>query len=151
MQPETNTLSSDTAGESIFENSYYKDVQQDIWQSESRRTLKALMGIGLVLLLGDLVTLMMANFLTGATFLYSLVFPAFFAGLGILALRKPQLAMALGLGLFIVIIAITVSVAGGRALIGGFLAKGVIVYLFITGFRHAREAEAARHNLLAIH
>jgi hypothetical protein len=89
----------------------------------------------------------MANALNGTTLIYTLVVPVIFIALAFLAMAKPMLAMGAALGLFVLIIAYTVYALGARAIISGLLVKAVIVYFFVKGFNHAKEAETARKNL----
>jgi hypothetical protein len=132
---------------SIFENPYDKEILAENLRYDSNKARNSLLIIAGILLLSDLLALSMANALNGTTLIYTLVVPVIFIALAFLAMAKPMLAMGAALGLFVLIIAYTVYALGARAIISGLLVKAVIVYFFVKGFNHAKEAETARKNL----
>ena len=132
---------------SIFENPYDKEILAENLRYDSNKARNSLLIIAGILLLSDLLALSMANALNGTTLIYTLVVPVIFIALAFLAMAKPMLAMGAALVLFVLIIAYTVYALGARAIISGLLVKAVIVYFFVKGFNHAKEAETARKNL----
>jgi hypothetical protein len=132
---------------SIFENPYDKEILAENLRYDSNKARNSLLIIAGILLLSDLLALSIANALNGTTLIYTLVVPVIFIALAFLAMAKPMLAMGAALGLFVLIIAYTVYALGARAIISGLLVKAVIVYFFVKGFNHAKEAETARKNL----
>jgi len=136
-----------TTETSIFTNEYDKEVLQENLKFDLRKTRDSLFIIAAVLLLSDLLGLSMANALNGSMLIYVIVFPVIFVGLAFVATAKPMLAMTIGVLLFALIVAFSIYAMGGRAIISGLLVKAVIVYLFIKGFNHAKEAEKARKDL----
>jgi len=136
--------------ESIFENDYYKETQADILAHETKKTMQTLFIMAALLFTSDLIALSMAHQLTAVTTAYALVFPAIFAGLAFLSRSHPKFSMLCASILMAIIIILTVFIAGVQSILSGFLMKGVIVYLLIRGWNHAKEASEARANLAAI-
>lgn len=132
---------------SIFENSYDKEILAENLKYDLNKVRNSLLIIAGVLLLSDLLALSMANALNGTTLIYTLVVPVIFIALAFLAMAKPMLAMGAALGLFVLIIAYNIFALGARAIISGLLIKAVIVYFFVKGLGHAKEAETARKSL----
>jgi len=126
----------------------YKEVQQDILATETRKTRNTIFGVAALLLGSDLLALFMANAVTGTTFLYILVVPAVFAGLGFIALKQPMAAAISALVLFACLWTFTVYVYGGAQVLSGLIVKAIIITLLLLGINHAREAAKARKNLM---
>ena len=135
---------------SIFENPYDKEVLADNMKHDSAKTKNALLIIAAILFLSDLLALSMANALNGTTLIYIIVVPAIYAALGILAVSKPMLSMSLAAIIFIGIIAYNVYALGTRSIISGLLIKAVVIYFFVKGFSHAKDAEEAKRKLSSI-
>ena len=132
---------------SFMEESYFKETQLDIWQHEKKKTMHAVFAIGAVLLGSDLLALLMANALTGASFVYVLIVPAIYAGIGLFAQKKPLAAAILAALLFLAIIAFTIYALGAKSMVSGLLIKAIVIFFVISAFHHAREAERAKRNL----
>lgn len=132
---------------SIFENPYDKEILAENLKYDSNKVRNSLLIIAGILLLSDLLALSMANALNGTTLIYVLVVPVIFVALAFVAIAKPMLAMGAALTLFLLIIAYNIYALGARAIISGLLIKAVIVYFFVKGFSHAKEAETARKSL----
>jgi hypothetical protein len=132
---------------SVFDNGYEKEVLLDNWTSGLQKTMKAIFFIGVILLLSDLLALSMANALNGNTIIYILVVPLAYAGLGLLARKKPLLAIVIATLVFAAVISLNIYAFGARSIISGLLVKAFIIYFILTGFNHAREAEKARKDL----
>lgn len=141
-----------TASESsIFETTYDKEILQDNLRYDLNRTRNSLFIIGAVLLLSDILGLSMANALNGTTFIYVLVVPVIFVALGFIAMVKPMVAMSVAAILFVLIIAYNIYVMGARSIVSGLIVKAVLIYFFIKGFNHAKEAEASKKDLSNFH
>ncbi len=137
--------------DSIFENSYYNEVQKDIWLHERKKTAISLMTIGAILLIGDLLGLYISNALTTLTFLFLLVIPAIYFGLAYIARFKPMLAVVLGGCLFGLLLIYNIYLLGGRGIFNGWLIKAAVIFFIFKSFRHAKDAEEARKNLAIFH
>lgn len=132
---------------SILEDPYQKEVQEDIWQHERKKTMYALFGIGSVLLIANLIAYASANALEAYYLLDIFLFPAIFLGLGLFARLQPMIS---AIGGIIVIVAITIlGVMGHGAvyLIAGWLYKVIGLYFIIKSVTHAKDAEKARKQL----
>lgn len=137
-----------TTGEfSIFENPYDKEILAENLKYDSNKARNSLLIIAGILLFSDLLALSMANALNGTTLIYVFVVPVIFVALAFLAIAKPMLAMSTAAVLFILIIAYSIYALGARSIVSGLLVKAVIVYFFVKGFSHAKEAETARKSL----
>jgi hypothetical protein len=139
-----------TTEESIFEQDYFKETQEDILAYETKKTMQCLLIIGAILFASDLLAMMMYHLFAPVTLGASLVFPALFTGLAFFSRSKPKLAMIGGMVLVLAIIVLAFLVTGSGSLISGFLVKAIIIYLIIKGWRHASEADTARANLATI-
>jgi len=135
---------------SIFEDSYYKEVQEDIWAHDRKKTKRSIMIIGAIMFGNDFLSLLAAGRMDMASIPYIVFFPLIFIGIAFFARARPLQGMALAALLYAVIIALTVYVQGVAGLAGGWMIKAVLVFLIILGFRHARSAEKARKNLEAL-
>lgn len=93
----------------------------------------------------------MANALNSAALVYALLVPVVFVALGFAALIKPMLAMTVASLLFVLIIAYNIYVLGARTIVSGLIVKAVLVYFFIKGFNHAKDAEQAKRDLSNLH
>jgi hypothetical protein len=125
----------------------YKEVQQDILQTETRKTRNSIFIVAALLFGSDLLALSMANVVTGTTLLYTLVVPALFLAIGFFALKQPLAASITATVLFVGLWAFTVFVYGGAQVISGLIIKSVIITLLLLAINQAREAEKARKNL----
>ena len=139
-----------TGQDSVFENDYFRETQADILEHESGKTRQTLLIIAAILFASDLLALSMAHLLTPVTLATALVVPVIFAGLAILSKSRPKPAMLLASVLLGIIILMTLFLTGIGSIVSGFLVKGVIVYLVIKGWNHAKDAEEARSNLALI-
>jgi hypothetical protein len=144
----TPSVNQQTVSESsIFEMAYDKEILQDNLKYDLKRTKNSLFIIAVVLLLSDILGLSMANALNGTTFVYVLVVPIIFVALGFAASVKPMIAMSVAAVLFVLIIAYNIYVLGARSIVSGLIVKAVLVYFFIKGFNHAKDAETAKRDL----
>lgn len=141
-----------TASEfSIFETAYDKEILQENLRYDLDRARNSLFIIGAVLLFSDILGLYMANALNSTTLVYALLVPVVFVALGFAALIKPMLAMTVAALLFVLIIAYNIYVLGARTIVSGIIVKAVLVYFFIKGFNHAKDAEQAKRDLSNLH
>jgi hypothetical protein len=134
------------AGSSIFENPYDKEVLADNLKYDLGKTRNSLFIIGGILLLSDLLALSMSNALSGTTLVYVLVVPVIFVVLGFVATARPMFSMIAAAILFALIIAYNIYAIGARSIVSGLIVKAVLVYFFIKGFNHAKEAEQAKRS-----
>jgi hypothetical protein len=135
---------------SFAEDTYFKETQLDIWQYEKKKTMQAIWAIGGVLLASDLLALLMANALTVSALIYILVLPALYVGLGLWAQKQPLAAAITASLLFAAIVALSIYAYGAGSSVSGLLIKAFVIFFMISGFNHAREAEAAKRNLKLI-
>ena len=133
--------------DSVFGDPYFKETQIDIWNHERKKTMKSIFIISVVLFGSDLLALSMANLLTTSTFIYILIVPLIFVGLGFWARNKPVLSVIITIILFAAIIALNIYAIGIKSIISGLIVKAVVVFLFISAYQHAREAEEAKQKL----
>jgi len=133
--------------DAVFGDPYFNDIQKDIWDTESKKTRNSIFIIGGILLLSDLIALSMAHSLDSSTFIYVLIVPLIYAGVGFFALTKPMVAIVIAISIFVGIVLMNLYLMGARSILSGFLIKAVVIFFMISGFRHARDAESARNNL----
>lgn len=148
MNLETNAAEPET---SLFADSYDKEVYLDNLTYSRGRTMKAIFMIAAIFLISDLIGSFSAgsNF-SNSLFIYIIVFPVIFLGLGFLAKKNPMLSIIIAMILFTGILTINVIAYGGSSLFKGIIMKAVIVFLLLSGFNHARDANTARENLEAL-
>lgn len=135
---------------SIFDELQNKEVLIENCKYDSKKTMTSLMIIGCVLFVSDFLALSMANAINAYSLVAALVAPALFAGLGFLARIKPMLSMIIASVLFALIIILSIYLLGAKAIVSGLLVKAVVIYFFIKGFNHAKEAEEAKKTLSII-
>lgn len=134
----------------LFDNPYDREVQEDIWRHERKKTSIALLLVGINILLMNVIAYGSAGALEMFYFLDIALVPLLFIGLCFFARLQPMLA---AIGGIVVIIGMTVwgvMMAGAVWLVAGWLFKSIALYYIISAVRHAREAEAARKKLTAI-
>src|SRR5215203_3860580 len=144
MNPSPTDQPTSSVESSVFYNEYDKEVLVENLKYDLSKTRTSLFIIGGILLLSDLLGLSMANALTGSTIIYVLIAPAFYIALGFLAKTKPILSMSIAALLFALIIAVSIYSFGAKSIVSGLIVKAVIIYFFIKGFTHAKEAEKAK-------
>lgn len=127
----------------------YKEVQQDILQTETRKTRNAIFSVAALLFGSDLLALFIANAVTPATLLYITIVPALFVAAGFFAIKQPLAAIITALVLYVGIWGLSVYIYGGSQLMSGLIVKAITVTTLLVGLNHAREAEKARKNLNA--
>jgi hypothetical protein len=147
MNPSADDQLTNITEPSVFYNEYDKEVLMDNIKYDLVKTKNSLFIIGGILFLSDLLSLSMANALSGSTIIYILIAPAFFVALGLLSKAKPMLSMSIAAFLFILIIALSIYTYGAKSLVSGLLVKAVLVYFFIKGFTHGKQAEKAKKDL----
>jgi hypothetical protein len=131
----------------LFED---REVLTENWEYESSKTRNALMIVGAVFLLGDLLSVASIGAFAKVNYAYLMIVPAVFMGLGLFAADQPRVAALTGCVAFLLLTGITVYVFGGLGLITGWLAKAVIVFFLLSALRHGREAEDFRKRLHAL-
>ena len=135
---------------SIFDELHNKEVFLENYKYDSRKTMTSLIIIGCVLFASDLLALAMANAINAYSLISVLIAPALFTGLGFLARIKPILSMIIAAILFALIIILNIYLLGGKSIVSGLLVKAVVIYFFIKGFNHAKDAEQAKRTLSII-
>jgi hypothetical protein len=141
---------------SIFKNEYEKEACQDNWRYESGKVMKANFIIGGIFFLGDLLSFSAARLSVESTFVYIIIVPIIFFGLGLLAKSQPMISIFLAAVFFVGIIALgffamftTTMITGAKPTISGWLIKAIIIYFLLNGINHAKEAEKIRKRLAA--
>lgn len=125
----------------------YKEVQQDILETETRKTRNAILIVAALLFGSDLLALLMANAVSGTNLLYILIVPVIFATIGIFALKQPLAAIITAIVLYVSLWAFNVYIYGGAQILSGLIMKAIAVTFLLMGLNHAREAVKARKNL----
>lgn len=135
---------------SIFNELHNKEVLIENCKYDSKKTMTSLIIIGCVLFASDFLALSMANAINAYSLVAALIAPALFVGLGFLARIRPMLSMVVASVLFALIIILSIYLLGAKAIVSGLLVKAVVIYFFIKGFNHAKEAEEAKKTLSII-
>jgi hypothetical protein len=137
-----------TTDPNLFPEYNDKETQLFIFKSESKKAKNMIFGIAAVLFISEMLGMMMSSgAMTGELLAAALLFPMIFLGLGLLALKQPMSAIIISVVVFIAILVITYMVAGPRSLVSGLIAKGIIIFCLIGGFRNAKEAEKAKRGM----
>ena len=132
---------------SIFEDPYQRELLMHTWQTEKKGTLQFILIIIGVILFSDLLALFKAGQFNTENIIAILLIPAIFGGLYFYARSQPYVAMLAIIIIFsLAALAATIETAGAY-LASGLLLKGLLVYAFIKGYRHAREANQAKKEL----
>jgi uncharacterized membrane protein YhaH (DUF805 family) len=132
---------------SIFEDQYYKEVQEDIFRTESRKTRNNILIVGGVLLAGDLIALSVAGALNGTMLIMSMFFPLIYFFMGMLAMKQPFVAALISAAVFALIIIISLVSFGAIALVQGLIVKGIVIALLVNAVRRGKEAQNAKKNM----
>ncbi len=146
MEPYS-TYPASTAEPLLFED---REVLTENWEYESGKTRNALMIIGAVFLLGDLLSIASIGAFGKVNYAYMMIVPLVFIGLGFFAVSQPQTAALTACIAFALLTGITIYIFGGVGLISGWVAKTVILFFLISALRHARDAEGFRNRLNAL-
>jgi len=135
------------ADTSILEDPHQKEVQEDIWQHEKKKTMYALFGIGAVLLIANIIAYSSANAFDSYYLLDITLFPTIFLGLALFARLQPMISAIGGIAVIVVITILGIMAHGAVYLIAGWLVKVIALYFIITSVRHAKDAEQAKKQL----
>lgn len=135
------------AESSILEDPYQKEIQNDIWLHERKKTMQAVFAIGITLLISNVVGFASADALVVENLIHIFLVPVIFMGLGLFAQLQPMIAAIGGILVILAITIINYMVLGSLSLMAGWLYKAIALYFLIKSVRHAREAETARKNL----
>jgi hypothetical protein len=138
-QPESQVVSE------MYDN--YNEVQKEVMEIEIRKTRNKLFTVAVVIFLFDLLALLVVNIVTPKTLLIILIIPVLIAGLGLLATKEPMIAMIVSAILIVGIWVYTIVITNGAAVISGWIAKAIIIYLLIAGFQSANEAAKIKKEL----
>src|SRR5206468_5304785 len=105
IQEMTQMPNETTATETLlFDNSYHKETLEFNWNHERNKTRDALWTIGGLLLASDLLRLLLTGTLTPLTLMWTLLVPALYVGLGLMARSAPMVSITMGMVLFVAII-----------------------------------------------
>jgi hypothetical protein len=132
---------------SIFEDPYQREILMDNWQTEKKGTLQSILIIIGVILVSDLLALFKNNQLNTENLIVVLFIPAIFTGLYFYARSQPYAAMLAIIVIFSLVALLAIIESGGTYLVSGFIAKGLLVYAMIKGYRHAKEAKEGKTAL----
>lgn len=138
------------AENTIFDSLHNKEVLIENYKYDASKTMVSLVIIGCILFAGDLFALAMANAISVYSLVGAVITPALFVGLGFLARVKPMLSMVLATILFVLLMVLTIYISGAKSIVSGWFVKAVLIYFFIKGFNHAKDAEEAKKNLAII-
>jgi len=142
---ENNSTSSENIVTDLFDS--YQDTQKEVLQIKLRKTRNTLLIMAVIFFIVDFLTLSIADALTGATFIYIILYPVIFVGLAFLALKEPLLAMIIAAVLIAGLWGYVIYLNGATAIITGWLVKAVVIYFVIAGFQSAAEANSIRREL----
>lgn len=133
--------------ESIFYTGYEVEVLTDNRNHSLKKLRTNFLVIAFMFLATDLLALWRTDSLSGISILYALVFPLLFVGLAFFSSKSPYVALGIAAVLFIAILAYHTYQLGAASLLSGWPWKFAVIYLLISGLRHAKEAEEARKQL----
>jgi len=135
------------AESSILEDPYQKEVQEDIWQHEKKKTMHSLFSIGFILLVATIIGYASVNALDSVYLFEIILYPVIFLGLGLFAKLQPMISVIVGIIVILAITVISYLTLGAISLIAGWLYKVIALYFIIKSVTHAIEAEKARKQL----
>lgn len=130
----------------IFDS--YNEVNQHTYEMERKRVRSRLLTIAVILFLSDLLGLLMADILSITLLIWALVIPAAIGGLAMLAWKEPMSAVVIAMVIIGGVWLYIISVSGGAGAVSGLLVKALVVYLLISAYQSAREAQRARRALI---
>ena len=110
----------------------------------TRRVQRYLLIVAFIFFARDFILLYLANALSGDLVSMSLVVPAFFIGLMLLARSKPLLASIIALALFAGIVVLT---WGPNTQLFGWIVNSVALICLLLAISNARDAERAKAGL----
>ena len=125
----------------------FSDTRKEILAIETRKTRNKLFIIAAFIFFSDLLTLFMANAVNAPTMLAIGIVPMVFVGLAFLATKEPMLAMILGAAVIVALWVFMFMQFGNRSLISGLLVKAILIFLLISGFQNAIEANRVRKEM----
>jgi len=132
--------------EDIFDN--YNEINRDTYLTETRRVKSRLLSIAVILFLSDVFGLLISDMLTFQLLLWSLFIPCIIASLAFLGVKEPLAAMIIATVIIAALWIYIIAVLGARGAIAGFLVKIIVIYLLISGFKSAKEAQRAKKELV---
>ena len=147
MNNDSETLLTGDQQPSIFDDPYQKEVLLHQWQTERKGTLQSILIIIGIVLFSDLFALAKADQFNTENIMAVLLFPLIFTGLYFYARSQPYAAMLAIIIIFSLAALYTILESGGTYLVSGLIAKALLVYAFIKGYRHAKEARQAKREL----
>lgn len=125
----------------------YSTTQKEVLAMETRKTRNKLFTIAVILFISDLIALVTVNAVNATTLAIIAVIPFIIAGLAILSLKEPLLAMILIVVVLAAVWIYTFVQLGGRSLIQGLLVKAIVIALIFAGFQNAMEAHRIRKEM----
>lgn len=132
--------------EDIFDN--YNEINRDTYLTETRRVKSRLLSIAVILFLSDVFGLLISDMLTFQLLLWSLFIPCIIASLAFLGVKEPLAAMIIATVIIAALWIYIIAVLGARGAVAGFLVKIIVIYLLISGFKSAKEAQRAKKELV---
>ena len=132
--------------EDIFDN--YNELNRITYLTETRRVKSRLLTIALILFLSDVFGLLISDMLTFQLLLWSLFIPCIIASLAFLGIKEPLAAMIIATVIVAALWIYIIAILGARGAIAGFLVKIIVIYLLISGFKSAKEAQKAKKELV---
>jgi hypothetical protein len=131
--------------ENIFDG--YEEVNKLTYYSELRKVRSRLLTIAIILFLSDVLGLVISDMLTVQLLLWSLVIPAIIAALALLAFKEPLAAMIIATVIVAALWIYIIAMTGLLGAFSGFLVKGIVIYLLITGITSAKNAQRLKKEL----
>ena len=112
--------------------------------------MTALLTIGLVLLISNLIAFASADVSIIDNWLTAVLIPAIFFGLGLFAKLQPLVAAIACIVVIVAIAVLNYIALGPLTLISGWIYKVICLYFIFIAVRHAKDAEQARKELQSL-
>lgn len=125
----------------------YRETQEYILQVETRKTRNMLLILAALYLLMNIIAVTQVGASISDYWLEVLLVPAILTGFGFLAIKEPLVAVILAILLVFGLWIYSIYIFGTRAIIVGWLWKGITIYLLIASVQHAKLAHKIKREL----
>jgi len=145
MSDLTERAENETADNDIFGGDL--ETKKEVLEIELKKTRAKLFTIAFVVFLFDFIAIARLDAVHARSMMIIAVVPLIMVGLAFLAMKEPLAAMILATLIIGGIWVYTVIKFGTLALVAGWLAKVILIYLMIAGFQNATEAQRIKKEL----
>ena len=125
----------------------YQETQKEIMEIEIKKTRNMLWILAAVFLGINVIALLQLGVSISDFWLEIMIIPAVLAGLGFMAIKEPLVATIIATVIIGGLWIYNVVLLGSIAIVSGWLWKGIIIYLIIACFQHARLANKIKREL----